>query len=161
MQTTGGALEIKYLKGTNGSLFPETICRRCGMYGHYQSRCPIAINDQGTRMRSSQTVDEPSSDNVTGNWEVEINQTTSGEGTNTQVGTQEVRINNGIGLNQSHINAYINPDWILLDSESSQHIFKSEKLLTDVETITDGESLRLYTNGGYIDTYKKESLESF
>ena len=160
MQMTGGAnIEIKFLKGTNGSFFPEVICRRCGMRGHYQSRCPIAINERGTRMVLTPTTE--GSVNEEGDDEASDRQSSVREEANTERATDEVRNNNGIALNQSHINAHINPNWILLDSESSQHIFRSHKLLTDVEPMTNGESLRLYTNGGYIDTYKKGKFGKF
>ena len=51
--------------------------------------------------------------------------------------------------------AHINPKWILLDSESTDHIFSNKDFLTDIRTTTDGESLRLHTARGTIDTNQK------
>ena len=47
--------EVKNLKGTNGSLFLEVSCRRCNMFGHHLSRCPVTFNARGTRMHVVQS----------------------------------------------------------------------------------------------------------
>ena len=155
-QTSGSNIDVKYLKGTNGSFFPEAICKRCKMFGHYQSRCPVAVNDRGTRMNITQTTDSNNSQEVDSPSNGSQS-STSGE----QQATQEVSQQYGVGLNQSNLVANINPNWILLDSESSQHLFKNRRLLRDVEAVTNGESLRLYTNGGYMDTNQKGKFGNF
>jgi len=66
----------------------------------------------------------------------------------------------GILLSQ-HSDAHINPNWVLLDSESTDHIFCNKSFLTDVSTTTDGESLRLHTSGGTLDTHQKGRLGGF
>ena len=85
---------------------------------------------------------------------------TDSAGTGTGAGTpdaaeEEVSIRNtGILLNQ-HSDAHINPNWILLDSESTDHSFCNDKFLTDIRSTTDGESLRMHTSGGTLDTHQK------
>ena len=78
-----------------------------------------------------------------------------GSSTANNVSNEEVSHQRAIGLSQNHLDAYINPNWILLDSESSEHIFMNKNLLEDVETTTDGEVLKLFSNGGSIDTNQK------
>ena len=63
-------------------------------------------------------------------------------------------------MNQHNI-SHINPKWILLDSESTDHIFQNESFLTDVKSTTDGEMLRLHTSGGILDTYQKGLFGGF
>ena len=66
----------------------------------------------------------------------------------------------GVLLSQNS-DAHINPNWVLLDSESTDHIFCNEKFLTDIKSTTDGESLRLHTSGGTLDTHQKGSFGGF
>ena len=60
-------------------------------------------------------------------------------------------------LNQN-INAYLNPNWILLDSESMDHIFCNHDLLIDVKPTTNREILKLYASTGTINTYQRVFL---
>ena len=48
----------------------------------------------------------------------------------------------GVIISQ-HNEAYINPNWVLLESESADHIFCNEKLLIDIEPTTYGDFLQL------------------
>ena len=57
----------------------------------------------------------------------------------------------GVIISQ-HNEAYINPNWVLLDSESIDHIFCNEKLLTYIEPTTYVKCLGLYSSGGHLDT---------
>ena len=68
--------------------------------------------------------------------------------------------NQNILLNQS-IDTYINPRWVLLDSESTDHIFCNSELLTDIKTTSNCEYLRLHTSAGFIDTYEKGFFGNF
>ena len=57
-----------------------------------------------------------------------------------------------------HLNQYtasnssLNPNWILLDSESTDHFFANPDLLTDLKHHPGNETLRMQSSGGIIDT---------
>jgi len=109
--------------------------------------CPIRTNTRGGTLPN----------NVHGRIQNHANRS----GQQEQTTTQEVStISAGVLLNQSS-NTHINPNWVLLDSESTDHIFCNNRFLTDIETITDGESLRLHTSGGILDTHQKGRFGGF
>ncbi len=45
-------------------------------------------------------------------------------------------------------------EWILLDSQSTVHLFKYKKLLTDIRPSGENNSLRCYCNSGFQDTFQ-------
>ena len=96
-----------FLRATNNILFPTITCRLCGIKGHYQTHCPVATNETGAVIKSNQ----PGAGNGSGG-----NNATTGE---------EVSQRCGVILSK-HNEAYINPKWVLLDSESTDHIFCNE-----------------------------------
>ena len=150
IQASGSNLEVQYLRGTNRSFIPTIVCRRCLVKGHYQSQCPVATNDRGS-MIPIQLEEEANSEKITNN-----------ENDRNDISPEmEVSYQNGFGMSQKRLDAYINPFWILLDSESSEHIFSNWRLLEDVGTTTNGENLRLFSNGGYIETSKKGRFGNF
>jgi len=90
------------------------------------------------------------------------NKLSGNDGNGAEATSQEVRrsrLRSEILLNQ-HGEAYVNPDWILLDSESSEHLFCNEKLVSNVRQTTDGEMLRMHSNGGSLDTSTKANFGS-
>ena len=96
----------------------------------------MAVNQQGEGI------------NRRGNGETEQEEPTQEEGNE-----DGENVSQRIAVNMNQYNeAIINPDWILLDSESTEHVFCNEKLLTDVKMMTNGETLRLHTSGGFFDT---------
>ena len=59
-------------------------------------------------------------------------------------------------LNQ-HGEAYVHPDWILLDSESSEHLFCNKN---NVRETTNGEVLRMHFDKGSLETRTTANLGS-
>ena len=115
---------VSFLRATNNSFFPAITRRLCGIKGHWQTNFPVATNYIGSGIESKR----PGAVN--------------GSGGNNAATVEEVSQRCGVILSQNN-EAYINPNWFLLDSESTDHIFFNKKLLTDMEPTTDGEFLRL------------------
>ena len=44
--------------------------------------------------------------------------------------------------------AHIDSNWVLLDTQSTVHLFKPSNLLTNIHTVNDGSCLTCYSNGG-------------
>ena len=144
LQTGSKTPEVKYLRGINNYFFKNITCRIFGMNGHYQTHCPVVNSHRHTFGESS----NPNSS---------ISDTSSNTSvSNAKASAQEVSVArvSGVILNQS-FSSYLNPNWVLLDCESTDHIFCNKDLLTDVNQTTDGEYLRLYTSGGLIDSHSK------
>ena len=58
------------------------------------------------------------------------------------------RIRSGVSLTQQH-HSIINPNWILLDTCSTDNVFCNENLVSDIHTCNLGEELTVVTNGGF------------
>ena len=189
LQTTNG-LKVEFLRGTDNSFDPGTECYKCRCHGHISSICPVAKDNTGgplpggvrrNRNRSGRggrggrgngSAGRGNGSDNAGRWTL-IDRgggaSRSGSGGAGTGGTdenaaavEEVSLKNrcGILMNQHNI-SHINPNWILLDSESTDHIFCNAQFLTDVKTTTDGEMLRLHTSGGILDTYQKGHFGGF
>ena len=150
LQSTGDPINISYLRGTNGSFYSKITCRLCNTKGHYQTHCPVATNEKGHKMKKDTPSNEEDQEGDTGQDTRQTGQT-----------REEVSRRGAIVLNQTHVQPHINPNWVLLDSESTEHIFRNRDLLTDVEPMTNGETLRLHSSGGYIDTKEKGKFGGF
>ena len=48
--------------------------------------------------------------------------------------------------------------WVLLDNQSTVHIFKNKQLLSDIKTVQPCEGIRCYCNGGYQDSTQKGTV---
>ena len=56
---------------------------------------------------------------------------------------------------------YLNANWILLDTQSTVHIFFNKALLTGIVSVSEHESLTCYSNGGSQETHKKADFDPF
>ena len=52
----------------------------------------------------------------------------------------------------------ITKEWMLLDSQSTVHIFRNKELLQDIYQVQEGYGVRCYCNGGYQDTNQRGTL---
>ena len=156
LQAGGGT--VNFLRGTNNSFYPEIVCRLCRFPGHYQTHCPVATDTRGTRLRNRQrgnragTETSDASSNANAETDATENAATEEEVSSTC---------HGVVFNQQSERPYLNPNWVLLDSESTDHIFCSDRLVTDIKTVTDGEFLRLHSTGGHLDTHQKGRFGGF
>ena len=113
---------------------PHLTCDGCGIRGHILDQCPVATDEAGTaiprppgkRRNKSKKKGGPGPWIIRdlGGGPVEGAGTAEAEGNENEATGQEVstRKCNGILFNQ-HSDAHINPNWVLLDSESTDHIF--------------------------------------
>jgi hypothetical protein len=137
--------------------------------GHYMAECPVARDNTGASLpggNNRRNRNNRSNRGGRGNGTSTMNRTDNGGIASTQgaaggdaATVEEVSLKNkgGILMNQHNI-SHINPKWILLDSESTDHIFQNESFLMDVKSTTDGEMLRLHTSGGILDTYQQDQF---
>ena len=62
---------------------------------------------------------------------------------------------------QMNCDSAIDPNWILLDSESTVSIFCNKRLLKNIRHCGDPDGLRIYSNGGHQDTHLIGDLPGF
>ena len=135
-------VKIKFLGGKDNSFFPNITCFLCKRKGHYKSQCPVRKDATGARLGGgNRTQDE-------GNSNENENENQATEEEEVSLSRVEIILNQ---LGSSHLHPY----WILLDSASSDHLFCNQDFLTDTRTMTNGEQLRLISNGGFLDTNQK------
>ena len=154
-----GTLQVRYLKGTNNSFFRRITCSKCKMKGHYPSHCPV-VNSSGNPMGTG-----PITTGNNANTNTDTTTSSSNQDNPATENTSNQEVSNFVShsriLLTQNIDAHLNPNWVLLDSESTDHIFCNSDLLTDVKSTTDGEYLKLHTSAGTIDTHKKGRFGSF
>jgi hypothetical protein len=154
-----GTLQVRYLRGTNNSFFRKITCSICKMKGHYPSHCPV-VNSSGNPMGSGPGTNGNSANTSTDTTTGSSNQDDPAPDNTPNQEVSNFVCHSRILLNQN-IDAHLNPNWVLLDSESTDHIFCNRDLLTDVKPTTDGEFLKLHTSAGTIDTHQRGLFGSF
>ena len=50
-----------------------------------------------------------------------------------------------------HPDSHLNPNWVLIDSESTDNLFCNPDLITNIQSTTDSEILQMYSSGDYLD----------
>jgi Zinc knuckle len=106
--------------GTDGSTRPEATCYACNLPGHMRNECPAVRSATTTQMPAATT------------------------GTTL---TQYAYVLAQAAREGEH---GIDPNWILLDSQSTISVFKNDAFLTNIRD--SGHTLRAITNGGHQDS---------
>ena len=155
--------QVKYLKGANNSFFRNITCRFCGLKGHYQTHCPV-VNSSGNPFGSgsSNSSNNQSSSSSTNGTSQGSSSSNGSQASPSSTPTQDVSLLHlsGLSFNQTD-GAYLNPNWVLLDIESTDHVFCNSELLTDIKQVPHGKHLRLHTSGGSFDTFQKGKFGDF
>ena len=134
---TEQGVDIPFLKGTDGNLIPTMTCHLCKFKGHKMECCPVSVDTQGTKLPNPRNRSQAT------------------------VRIQEVsRRVTGYAMNQTG-GPNLNPNWVLLDSESSNHTFKNPNLVTNIRNAANGEVLRMYgSSGGHLDNTQEADFGS-
>jgi len=134
--------------GINGRLFSDVNCYACGAMGHYAMDCPRAA---GT--------DAAAAAGTTAAGTAAAAASAAAAATAARGAARQVSFD--FSLTQSPRSSLINPNWILLDSESTVCVFCNKDLLTNIGESPDGEVLKVYTNGGSQESKLVGTLEGF
>ncbi len=119
---------ITAVPGTDGKLFPNITCNKCTDKGHYANLCPSRGNCSSSQHTRASFQNQHSNHSLT-----------------------------GFSCSQYRVMTHIPDAWILLDSQSTESIFKNKNLLTNIR---DSESkLTLTTNGGQITSTQLGNLQ--
>ena len=143
LQVNGCA--VNFLRGTNNSFYSEIAYRICNYLGHHQAHCPVATDTSRTCIRGCQRSNEEDESQT-----IECLTT-----------KEKISLSHRINFNKTSENAYINPNWVLLNSESIDHIFCSNRLVMDIVLVTNGEFLRLYSSSKHLETHQKGKFGGF
>ena len=159
---------IGYLKSTMGTFFPHITCTACNIKGHYKSHCPV-VDCNGNHMdgagagtlRDAPVIEEALAAALAasrrGNRRPRNGNTPQGDGGDgAGTGTSEVSPDgNRFPFCFTSNTDSIDPNWLLLDSESNVNLFCNPNLVTDISKVTNGEGLVLSSNGGTQDSEKQ------
>jgi hypothetical protein len=119
------------IAGTDGQLRPNVTCYGCGLPGHMAGECPTAATTpiSGVTLLHRAFILAQAADPTI---------------TLTQYAYVLAQATHDEGHHE------IDPDWILLDSQSTISVFKNASMLTDIRH--SGRVLRAVTNGGHQDS---------
>ena len=143
---------ILFLKGTTGTFFAHITCTACSNKGHYKSHCPV-VNERGEHLDGAGTGtlrDSP----VIQEALAAARRSRRGNGGGGE-GQSEVSADGNFPFCFTSNTDQIDPNWLLLDSESNVSIFRNPSLVTDITKVTNGEELVLTSNGGTQDSEKQ------
>jgi len=157
---------IVYLKSTTGTFFPNITCSACNMKGHYKSHCPV-VDCNGNHLGGAGTgslIDSPIVEEALGaarrNRRTRNGNGSQGgggndTGTRASGGNSEVSSDGDFPFCFTNNSDNIDPNWLLLDSESNVNLFCNPDLVNNISKVTNGESLVLSSNGGTQDSDKQ------
>ena len=156
--------DFEFLKGTTGTFFAHITCTACNKKGHYKSHCP-AVDSEGNHLggasagtlRDAPVIEEALAAARRANRRNRNGNDSQGAGGDGGTGARSsvVSSDGNFPFCFTSNTDSMDPNWLLLDSESNVNLFRNPDLVTDISKVTNGEGLVLSSNGGTQDSDKQ------